>query len=170
MVTTKVEIRLRLSANRSLKNYWALGRLLWHDVFRFPTSDESDSSSTSRILIAVVQQHAVTRDTIVDLLERESCSGQVLARQSGIPLQDTGFPPHDFIATASRAIWLTCPAAGTLLPFLLGQKGPAECLSFRQGVTSTLFLLERRRYTETEHNLNDDSPPRPIHPVHFGCA
>jgi all-trans-8'-apo-beta-carotenal 15,15'-oxygenase len=145
-----------------LDRFLGFGNAMVAHVRRVPLGE---SSAKPSLVMAGVQQHAFTEDTRVDLWELDPTTGQVWNLQTDIVLQDTGFPPHDFICTRKHAIWLTCPAGGNLVPFLLGQKGPAECLSFRPGATSTLHVVTRQSTLVRRFAL-----PGPVHPVHFGCA
>lgn len=142
------------------------------------TLGSMENQREKRVVMAGIQQDALTDDTLIDLWELEPRTGDAVSLQRGLRLEDTGFPAHDFICTSTRAIWLTCPAEGNLIPFLIGQKGPAECLGFRPGATSTLHLVDRQAASGAGNDelesasapVRKVSTPGPIHPVHFGCA
>jgi len=123
-----------------------------------------DPNAAPRLVVAGVQQHVLTGDTEVRLLELNHRTGIVLSDTERVILEDTGFPPHDFCCTLSCAIWVTCPAHGDLTPFFLGQQGPAQCLSFRPGATSTLHIVERGQQPD-QPSVKRLVLPGPIYPV-----
>ena len=130
------------------------------------------------LVMAGIQQHALTGDTEVTLLELNPRTGQVLGDMKKVAiLRDTGFPPHDFVCTLRRAAWITCPAQGNLIPYIMGQRGPAECLSFRPGATSSLHIVDRCVNEPQDLSRAATTPtvkrytlPEPVHPIHYGCA
>ena len=132
-----------------------------------------DSKTPPHLVMIGAQQHALTGDTEARILELDDRSGTVLGDLERVVLKDTGFPAHDFICTLSHAVWVTCPAQGDLTPFILGKQGPAQCLSFRKGATSTLHLVERRvgtAFSTAPATVKRFALPRPIHPIHYGGA
>ena len=50
---------------------------------------------------------------------------------------------HDFVVTKNYYIFTKCPLKFQPFPFLLGKKGPAECISFQEGEPAELYIVPR---------------------------
>jgi len=113
-----------------------------------------------------LRQNAVTDATCLTLLDVDSASGDVVSETESV-LENTGFPPHDWVITPNYAAFVVTPAGGDLTPFLLGLKGPAECISFQKGASAVVHYVPR-----TEGTVESKSCELPValHPVHFANA
>lgn len=128
-----------------------------------------DQKETSSLVFAGLRQNALNGDTLVDLFEVDKKTGKILSETKQAVLSDTGFPPHDMACTIKHTIWITTPASGNLLPYILGLKGPAECLAFRKNAQSTLHLVQRSvKGLDERPVVKKFSLPRCIHPIHYG--
>lgn len=50
---------------------------------------------------------------------------------------------HDFVVTENYYIFNRAPCDFQPVPFLLGDKGPAECIKFRKDLSSTIYFVPR---------------------------
>mmetsp|Transcript_4151 Transcript_4151/g.9319 ORF Transcript_4151/g.9319 Transcript_4151/m.9319 type:complete len:695 (-) Transcript_4151:71-2155(-) len=137
-----------------------------------------------RIAFASMRQDAITSDTCLRMFEIDvrAPGRRRIASDVSSVLHGTGFPPHDWVMTPNYAVFVATPAGGDLTPFLLGKKGPAECISFRRADTATDGESSRLRATvhfvprvsTTDGTVKRDALrvelPVALHPVHFANA
>eukprot|EP00957_Ditylum_brightwellii_P149000 11344521-Ditylum_brightwellii.AAC.1 len=126
-----------------------------------------------------MRQNALTSDTCLTLHKIETKYGNVVEEVEST-LVNTGFPPHDWVVTENYAIFMATPAGGDLTPFLLGFKGPAECISFQKKRNTIVHFVPRKQQEEESGSASDkrrsvvDSMsielPVALHPVHFANA
>lgn len=82
----------------------------------------------------------VGKETVLNVFEFDSSLDVVASRSINIP----GFSFfHDFIVTKNYYIFNQAPTSLDPLPFLLGFKGPAECITFKDGAPSIIYLVPR---------------------------
>lgn len=114
-----------------------------------------------------MRQNAVTDATCLTLLEIDSHSGDVVSETES-ELENTGFPPHDWVVTPNYAAFVATPAGGNLIPFLIGLKGPAECISFQDNSSAIVHFVPRTG--EAAVKSMSVKLPVALHPIHFANA
>uniref|UniRef100_A0A7S4JC32 Carotenoid oxygenase n=1 Tax=Odontella aurita TaxID=265563 RepID=A0A7S4JC32_9STRA len=119
-----------------------------------------------RHAFVAMRQNAITSATCLRLLELDSKSGDIVSETESV-LENTGFPPHDWAITPSYAAFVATPAGGDLTPFLLGSKGPAECISFQRDVEAIVHIVPRANCKVEAMSV---PLPAALHPVHFANA
>ena len=128
----------------------------------------------NRIVLVRMRQHALSKDTHLSLLQFDKVSGELLGDNHSAILSETGFPPHDWALTERYAVFLSCPAGGDLTPFLLGSKGPAECIRFEKDAKASVHIVDRSSRSQHHPGRRAETKrielPRSIHPIHFANA
>lgn len=120
-----------------------------------------------RHVFVSMRQNAVTSATCLALLEVDSTSGDVVLETQS-ELENTGFPPHDWVITPNYAVFVATPAGGDLTPFLFGVSGPAECIAFQKDLQGAIAYIVPRAGTKVDST--SVQLPVALHPVHFANA
>merc|ERR1712032_402556 len=128
------------TGNKTIDSLFGLGYAVTAHFRMLPAPEDGTSEPT--MMTWAYQQDLGSGDLMLRLLEFDSC-GRTICDEKPIRLLGCSFPPHDFLCTRGHALWLSSPSEGNLLPFILGAKGPAQCIGFSSRKGSTFHVLTR---------------------------